>query len=237
MSSVKLLRRDVLRHAGIDDHDARADADLESLRGVEGLQRLLRHEEHRVAVLLRAGLESVGGAGRVVVADRLAATPEHAFAELAANAEAGLGDVGEYEHRDGLWLHCLGRRDCRDQLLQGLLRRSFEIGLRCRLRLGGRGDAQREGECGDEGSARQNTHGCSSMAPMESDRRAWCPLLMPSAQRLDDDRCGRRARYPYFGGCVGMSIGIFPEILAMVSVGRSCGNPCPRLSPNVRITS
>ena len=148
MSSVKLLLEHILRHARIDDHDARADADLESLRGVEGLQCLLSHEEHRVAVLLRTGLESVGGAGRVVVADRLAATPEHAFAELAANAEAGLGDVGEYEHRDGLWLQCLGRRDRRDQLVQCLLRRGLELGPRCRVQL------RRESQCTARGRMR-----------------------------------------------------------------------------------
>src|SRR5688572_31244449 len=61
------VARERPRRALVDQHDARADADLESPRGVELLQRRFVHEEERVSERLRAGLEAVRGGDRVVV--------------------------------------------------------------------------------------------------------------------------------------------------------------------------
>src|SRR2546425_316195 len=44
----------------VDDHDAWTDADLETSARVEIVQRLVRHEEERVAERLQAGLQTFG---------------------------------------------------------------------------------------------------------------------------------------------------------------------------------
>ena len=58
------------------------------------------HEEHRVAVLLGAGLQPDRRARGVVVRDCLALLEQRAFAVLTADAQAGLGDLGKDKNGD-----------------------------------------------------------------------------------------------------------------------------------------
>src|SRR5262245_28989199 len=87
--------RRTLRLPLVQNDNARTDADLESARGVELLDGLGVHEEHRVAVGLRAHLESHRCARRSVIADGLAILEQRAFARLSADPEASLGDFRE----------------------------------------------------------------------------------------------------------------------------------------------
>src|SRR4030095_1363535 len=86
------VRRHRLGDAGIDDDDARPHAELETTGRIELLQRLIVHEEERVAEGLDARLEPVRRRNRVVVADRPALLPEHALADLSSDHEAALHD-------------------------------------------------------------------------------------------------------------------------------------------------
>src|SRR5207244_1827186 len=81
----------------VDDDEARSDTELESLRGIELVERGVRHEEERVSELLHARLEAVRGGDGVVVAGGLAALEEHTLADLAAEHEAGLDHGREDE--------------------------------------------------------------------------------------------------------------------------------------------
>ena len=64
---------------------------------VELVERGVRHEEERVAELLHARLEAVRRGDGVVVAGDPAVLPEHPFAHLAAEHEAGLDHRREDE--------------------------------------------------------------------------------------------------------------------------------------------
>src|SRR5215813_253298 len=91
-----------LGRARVDDHDARAHADLEALALVEVGQRRVVHEEHGVPETLHAGLKAVRRGDRIVVPGRLTMLEQHAFAVLAAEEEPGLDDAREDEYALGL---------------------------------------------------------------------------------------------------------------------------------------
>src|SRR5262245_19212903 len=95
--------------ARIDDHDARTDAEFEAAAPVEIGQRLVVHEEERIAEALDAGLEPVGRRHRVVVAGDLAVLLEHPVADLGSEHEAGLVDAREDENAPGLLAEEPGR--------------------------------------------------------------------------------------------------------------------------------
>ena len=114
---------DRLADALIDDDDARPDADLEAVARVEIGERTVVHEEERVAEDLHAGLQAVGRRDGVVVANRLAALQQHAFADLPAEHEAGLDDVREDQHGRGLLAEQARRGVLRVETLQRLGRR------------------------------------------------------------------------------------------------------------------
>src|SRR5215472_8169458 len=74
-----------LRHAFVDHDHGGTDPDLEPVSLVELPNRLVAHEEHRIAVLLSAGLQPDRCASGVVIRDWLASPEQSAFAELTAN--------------------------------------------------------------------------------------------------------------------------------------------------------
>jgi SPFH domain / Band 7 family len=126
-----------LRHTLVHQDDARADPDLETLRVVQLLERLRVHEEHRVAVLLAARLQSERRPRRLVIASRSPTFQQGAFAILTANPEAGLRDL--WEHQNGLRLgpEFLRQWHAGVQLLQRRLRRTCQLaGLGLALVLG-----------------------------------------------------------------------------------------------------
>src|SRR5499433_1067633 len=86
----------------VDDHDARAHADLEALALVEIGQRGVGHEEESVAEALHARLQTVGRRDRIVVARVLATLEQHPLAVLAAEEESRLDDVREDKNALGL---------------------------------------------------------------------------------------------------------------------------------------
>jgi len=91
-----------LGHAFVDHDHAGPDPDLEAIVFGQRVQRLLVHEEHRVAELLRPSLQPVRGSGGAVVTCRLAAAKENAFTILATDHQAGFGDPGKHQHGNRL---------------------------------------------------------------------------------------------------------------------------------------
>src|SRR4029453_3033435 len=79
----------------VHQDDARADADFETLRIVQLLERLRVHEEHRIAILLAARLQAERSTRRLVIASRGPALQQGAFSILPADPEAGLRDLRE----------------------------------------------------------------------------------------------------------------------------------------------
>src|SRR4051794_16868644 len=112
------LGRRALTHAFVDDDNAGADADLESVRLVELLESAGAREEHRVAVLLAARLETERGAGVLVVGDRGPFLEQRTLAVLPSDAEAGLRDRGEDQDGDRRLGELGGERHRCGQILQ-----------------------------------------------------------------------------------------------------------------------
>src|SRR5206468_362205 len=80
-----LLRRgggEGLRRAGVEDDDARSDAQLEAPALGQILNGGVGHEEQGVAEHLDPRLETIGGRGGIVVADRLAPLAQRPLAVL-----------------------------------------------------------------------------------------------------------------------------------------------------------
>ena len=134
----------------IEDDDGRADADFEPVRVIELLQRLVVHEEHRVAIGLDAGLEANRPAARAVVRDRAAALHQRAVTMLTADPEAGFGDLREDEDRGRFCAECLGGGHARIERCQRGLRIPGDFGFVVGDRRGSSDNDQCR-DCADQG--------------------------------------------------------------------------------------
>src|SRR5262245_17817255 len=160
---------DGLPDALVDDDDARADAELETVGRVELVERGVVHEEERVAELLYARLEAVGRGDGVVVAGHLAVLAQHALTDLAPEHEAGLDDPRKDEDPRRLLPENLRARLLRVEITQGRGRLAGELGGRGGVRGARSGRGQRGRE--QDATKRQRSGGShdrllSSLVPL-----------------------------------------------------------------------
>ena len=125
--------RQVFGKAFVDDHDRRTRANLPSLGFVQIIDGRFVHQEYRIAVGLRAGLQAPGAGNRVVVIDHFRALFQHALAVTAAEHQAGFDDVGENEDSPGLLGDLLRERVRAVERSQGLVCVLIEIARCCSM--------------------------------------------------------------------------------------------------------